>query len=96
MICLPFLLLDGIALGICIGSNATLGRGLPDHVANDGFLLAKRLPNIRDNGYTSQGYIEETLYRDHEVDGDIAYTEVWMYAFREITHFGKWEDGAVF
>ena len=87
MIFLPFLLLDGVALGICIGSNATLGRGMPDYVANEGLLFSRRLPNVQDNGFTSQGFIEETLIRDVQPDGMVAFTEVWMYAYMEVTHF---------
>ena len=26
----------------------------------------------------------------------VAFTEVWMYAYRDVTHFTKWYDGTVF
>ena len=48
----PFLLLDGIGLGIFIGNNHTettpriVGSGHPDHKNNNDLILLKKLPTV--------------------------------------------------
>ena len=91
------MVISGVALGICIGNNTDFGGGVPNHKANNGILVLKKLPDVSNNGYTSEGFVEEELYRNLNPNGDgTAYmTEVWMYAYREVTHDTEWVDGTV-
>ena len=97
LILAPFMVISGVALGICIGNNTDFGGGVPNHKANNGILVLKKLPDVSNNGYTSEGFVEEELYRNLNPNGDgTAYmTEVWMYAYREVTHDTEWVDGTV-
>ena len=86
----PFLVGDGIALGVYIGNNHTQsglvgGTGHPDHKINSDLLMVKKLPKVENNGVTSEGYVEEELWHEtYDFSDDIEYSEVWMYAYREI------------
>lgn len=90
----PFILLDGIVLGIYIGNNMRLiGSGVPNPDL-DNMILLKHLPTVENNGVTSSGYIEEEIWNDYDVEGNIELTEVWAYTYRE-TGGTTWEDGTI-
>jgi len=90
----PFILINGIVLGIYIGNNASpIGSGVPNS-ALDNMILLKHLPTVENNGVTSSGYVEEELWNDYDADGNIELTEVWAYTYRE-TGGDTWEDGTI-
>ena len=92
---IPFLIIDGIALGIYIGNNHTMeiptvpstgsGTRHPDHAANNDMMLIAMLPELQDNNTISIGFIEESIWQDMDrvASNSSKYKEVWLFAYRE-------------